>query len=484
MDFWLILLVMFIIGTLMLSKTKAERHVLLFMIRTTRGISLMDKIAGISPRAWLFFADLATVISFAGLGGMYVSKHRRMEPIIFVIGCMGLVVYSAKMGNVLASAVFLVLLSILANWKFNKPVFNTPQASFLVTFVIMALIMLQIFQPSTEGDFILPQEVHVLLAMLGGIIGLPAILIGTLVFQGFMILTEKSETPGVSPALPMVKDGELGLGFLGFDIFIPIWYAVTAIIILLVVHEYAHGILARVHNVRVKSSGLLTIGPVPIGAFVEPDEDELKKRPGVENMRISAVGSFANILTAFAFVSILFFIVIPSYGEGLIVMGVINGTPAYGVIEEETIIYEIDDKEVKNRLSVNIEPDQNITLNTSKGIFVIETTEHPDDPGRGYIGILHVEHTKGFITPVMFISIVQLFYWIYFLNFAVGLVNLLPILPFDGGRMFSELMKMFKLSEENITKIVYWVIAIVLLILLINVTPLFERLIELVSELL
>jgi len=36
----------------------------------------------------------------------------------------------------------------------------------------------------------------------------------------------------------------------------------------------------------------------------------------------------------------------------------------------------------------------------------------------------------------------QLFAWLVFLNFGIGLVNLLPIKPLDGGLMYEEIIKM------------------------------------------
>ena len=63
--------------------------------------------------------------------------------------------------------------------------------------------------------------------------------------------------------------------------FVPFWWPVIALIVTLVIHEYSHGIQARVHGMRLKSFGLLLMGPLPLGAFAEPEQDEMastKKR--------------------------------------------------------------------------------------------------------------------------------------------------------------------------------------------------------------
>ena len=60
----------------------------------------------------------------------------------------------------------------------------------------------------------------------------------------------------------------------GVNEFIPFTWGILALVVTLVVHEFAHAILCRVEGIRVKSMGLL-LAIVPIGGFAEPDEEEL-----------------------------------------------------------------------------------------------------------------------------------------------------------------------------------------------------------------
>lgn len=83
----------------------------------------------------------------------------------------------------------------------------------------------------------------------------------------------------------------------GINPFVPLWYGIAALIITLVVHEGGHGILARANNLRVKSLGLL-FAIVPIGAFVEPDEDEMHEAPRRQRLRVFAAGATINIVLA------------------------------------------------------------------------------------------------------------------------------------------------------------------------------------------
>lgn len=83
----------------------------------------------------------------------------------------------------------------------------------------------------------------------------------------------------------------------GVNPIVPLWYGVIALIVTLIVHEGGHGILARAHNMRLKSLGLL-YAIVPIGAFVEPDEEDMAKSTRKARMQVFAAGPGVNFATA------------------------------------------------------------------------------------------------------------------------------------------------------------------------------------------
>lgn len=83
----------------------------------------------------------------------------------------------------------------------------------------------------------------------------------------------------------------------GVNPFVPLWYGLIALIITLVVHEGGHGVLARANGLRVKSLGLL-FAVVPIGAFVEPDEDDVKAAPRRRRLRVFSAGPGVNLSCA------------------------------------------------------------------------------------------------------------------------------------------------------------------------------------------
>lgn len=92
---------------------------------------------------------------------------------------------------------------------------------------------------------------------------------------------------------------QMMLGIPGVNPIIPVWYGIFGLAVAIVVHEVSHGILSRVTRIKLLSLGLLFC-VVPIGAFAEPDEEELGKAKRRKRMRIYAVGPSVNILFALA----------------------------------------------------------------------------------------------------------------------------------------------------------------------------------------
>ncbi|MCI0561834.1 MAG: site-2 protease family protein, partial [Nitrososphaera sp.] len=63
----------------------------------------------------------------------------------------------------------------------------------------------------------------------------------------------------------------------GLNPYLPITYGWIALIVTIVIHEAGHGIIARIYNVRVDSTGIVLLLGLPIGAFVNIERDELNK---------------------------------------------------------------------------------------------------------------------------------------------------------------------------------------------------------------
>lgn len=85
-------------------------------------------------------------------------------------------------------------------------------------------------------------------------------------------------------------------------------YFIVALGIIAVVHEFAHGIFARLYNFKIHSTGFAFLGPI-LGAFVEPDENQMNKASKFKQLVVLAAGTFANVVMAllFAIIMALFF---------------------------------------------------------------------------------------------------------------------------------------------------------------------------------
>ncbi len=106
----------------------------------------------------------------------------------------------------------------------------------------------------------------------------------------------------LSPTGPAVASyirtlGPLGnLGIPGINPYLPIVDGWIALVIAMVIHEGAHGIVARSLGLPVKSSGLLFFLFVPIGAFVDVDETAIKAAPASHSARVLGAGAGINLV--------------------------------------------------------------------------------------------------------------------------------------------------------------------------------------------
>ena len=114
------------------------------------------------------------------------------------------------------------------------------------------------------------REWIILLAYIGvgaGYVGL--VFISYILIKNLITLfTTPEAVYGVSIVLPGINVPGLGV--------LPFWYWLLSIFIIAVVHEFSHGIVARAHNVTIKNTGIVLLGPI-IGAFVEPNEKKLRQ---------------------------------------------------------------------------------------------------------------------------------------------------------------------------------------------------------------
>jgi len=259
--------------------------------------------------------------------------------------------------------------------------------------------------------------------------------------------------PSAPPTLSLVIPG---VQIPGSPIFIPFWYGVIALFIVVVVHEFGHGIIARSHGLKIKNTGFGFMGPLPL-AFVEPDEKEVIKKDAVVQHSIFAAGPFFNVLLVAVVLVLSLLIISPIISLMVIPNGVTFDTiqdkyPAaqYGV--EKGVTYtQVNGVSVKDSdhfvtaLSC-VKPNDTVVLaNSNKTVTVIAGVS-PTDSSKGYLGVSGIKTDyklkneiwwyKGtYYILYMFSTLLE---WVATLSLGIGLANLLPLGPVDGGRMIGK----------------------------------------------
>ncbi|MBU0953109.1 MAG: site-2 protease family protein [Nanoarchaeota archaeon] len=117
------------------------------------------------------------------------------------------------------------------------------------------------------------------------------IILVQITIQGLLSTTS---VPGLSLVLPSpTASPVIAPGVFG----VPFWFWIISIALLVIVHEGFHGIFVAREKMRIKSMGIGVLAVLPL-AFVEPDEEQLRKGPFWAQQRVYAAGSFANFLLA------------------------------------------------------------------------------------------------------------------------------------------------------------------------------------------
>ena len=297
--------------------------------------------------------------------------------------------------------------------------------------------------------------------------------------------------PILSPVLPGVKIAA-GLPELGF------WHWVISIFIVAVIHEFSHGVLARRYDVKVKSSGFAFLGPI-LAAFVEPDEKVMMKRKKKEQLAIFAAGSFSNVVLGIIFLLITGLLAGAAYST-LDFNGVkVNGFEENSVLEKSgmqlgEVIRSVNGVEIKTSDSLtgilkSMKPGDEISIVTDKGTYNVVAEEHPVSKGRAYLGISispmgykqeYKEKYGDFWLNGLF-WVYLLCWWIYTISLGIGIFNLVPLGPVDGGRMLLVSLNKF-MDEKKAKKVWTYISVFVLLLIFINLLPWIIKLLMFIAQ--
>lgn len=317
----------------------------------------------------------------------------------------------------------------------------------------------------------------------------------------------------------------------GLNPMIPLGWGILAFVICLIIHEFGHGIQARAHGMRVRNFGLLMLGPLPLGAFAEPEHSELLESPRRDRQRMFAAGPATNLFAAIILMILMgsiagqFVAADPGVHSRAIIVD--TGAEEAG-LEPWDVIVSINNTNVSNTddfalimddLSANqTVPIQvirhgnstleeiNVTL-TDKYDYYLELNYDPEtleqldiEPGDAFLGVnslsggtagvdrlagpYHSDFEGGvvdylvhvpvhtfiiLVTPLELqgvaihpaqeemlaagdgwlaqtiglnglLFLVNLLFWLIWVNILLGFTNLIPMIPFDGGHLFRDIV--------------------------------------------
>ena len=293
----------------------------------------------------------------------------------------------------------------------------------------------------------------------------------------------------------------------GLNPILPWTYGWAALIVTIVIHEAGHGIVARVYNTKVESTGIVLFLGIPVGAFVNIQQDELNKTTFKQKSAILTAGPLNNMIMAGISLVLLFFVVstltpLPNTQPtdiGLKILGVndksiaqsiglekdsvlrsINGEPMNDVSKFREILKDnlgsyieikwtsSDNQNRSNSVKLpdvppanniilgvsltNLNPDPVLVLDIYKNAFTSSplailmppTIQQGIVPFSDLMAPYYTSSLFGDFFPI----ISNFLFWNWFINFNVGIFNALPIAMLDGGQWYGSLLEK-KIKTKN-----------------------------------
>lgn len=272
---------------------------------------------------------------------------------------------------------------------------------------------------------------------------------------------------------------------------VPWWFWVIGIVILIVPHEVSHGIMARADRIRIKSVGWLFLTIIP-GAFVEPDDNQVKKQKKLVKLRIYAAGSFANFVTGALLLLVAFLVISPAFVSssrpaGLFFVsdansslsglsGVITAVDGAPVPNSSALLAAITNRSAGESVMLTVINASDVNFYSRlEGVPPVVfsssfsesnyTATFIDAGNRSVIGITVSQPVYLTSLSPAAVTLIRLLSILIIFTIGIGIVNLLPIKPLDGGLIFEELVPAGKFKPL----LVRAVSSVVLLILIFNI---------------
>ena len=268
-------------------------------------------------------------------------------------------------------------------------------------------------------------------------------------------------------------------------------YFLLSIPIVLVIHEGAHGIVATLEKIKIKTGGFAVFIALFAG-FVEPDEKEFDNAKKISKLRVIGAGATSNVIFAFALGALLltnpiFALVVPEpilgwfyeAPDGVLIISIIEGSGAEKAgLQKDDLITGINGVVIVTPFDfqkVDLKPGDTVTVTVQRDgqhlQLPVEIMPSPDDPDRGLVGIMR-DNAMSYKPILNFIEwdpqISMFLLWLWMISFFIGIINMLPLPILDGGKFLYTIIEK-NASERKINVIMWSVYAFTLIIFALNI---------------
>ena len=255
-----------------------------------------------------------------------------------------------------------------------------------------------------------------------------------------------------------------------------ITYFLLSIPVVLVIHEGAHGIVAALEKIKIKTGGF-AIFIAMFAGFVEPDEEEFEKAKKISKLRVIGAGATSNVIFAFVLGAILltnpfFAMVLPEpllsvfydLPDGVLILSIMenSGAAQAGLLAND-IITSINDIPILSPIDFpSLSPGEMASVSVIRDgqplDFGVEIMPAPEDPERGLIGIMR-DNSFAYKPVMNFIewndpNVSMFLLWLWMISFFIGIINMLPLPILDGGKFIHTIIDK-RISEKSVN-VVMW----------------------------
>jgi len=268
-------------------------------------------------------------------------------------------------------------------------------------------------------------------------------------------------------------------------------YFLLSIPIVLVIHEGAHGIVASLEKIKIKTGGFAVFIALFAG-FVEPDEEEFDKAKKISKLRVIGAGATSNVIFAFALGALLltnpiFALILPEplvewfydAPDGVLVISIIpdSGAEKAG-LQSGDLITAINGVVIITPLDfqkIDLKPGETVTVTVQRNgqqlQLPVEIMPSPDDPNRGLVGIMR-DNALSYKPVYNFIEwdpqVSMFLLWLWMISFFIGIINMLPLPILDGGKFIYTIIEN-KASEKKINGIMWAIYAFTFVLFGLNI---------------